>query len=42
MRSVVAGIIRLYQRRDEFKGLRFVYEPKLLRFFQARFEPVEA
>ena len=39
MRGVAEGIIRLYQRRDEIKGLRFVYEPAQLRFFQARFEP---
>ena len=40
MRAVADGIIRLYRRRDEITGLRFVYEPKQLRFFQARFEPV--
>ena len=40
MRAVAEGIIRLYQRRDEIRGLRFVYEPARLRFFQARFEPV--
>ncbi len=38
MRGVAEGIIRLYQRRDEIQGLRFVYEPAQLRFFQARFE----
>jgi tyrosine phenol-lyase len=42
MRAVADGIIRLYERRDEIKGLRFVYEPEKLRFFQGRFEPVEA
>jgi tyrosine phenol-lyase len=41
MRAVADGIIRLYQRRDEIRGLRFVYEPEKLRFFQGRFEPVE-
>jgi tyrosine phenol-lyase len=40
MRAVAAGIIALYQRRDEIKGLRFVYEPSRLRFFQGRFEPI--
>jgi len=29
-----------YARRDEIRGLRMVYEPKYLRFFQARFEPL--
>jgi len=41
MRAVADGIIRLYQRRDAIKGLKFVYEPAHLRFFQARFAPVE-
>ena len=40
MRAVADGIIRLYRRRGEITGLRFVYEPQQLRFFQARFEPV--
>ncbi len=38
MRAVADGIIRLYQRRHEIKGLKFVYEPEKLRFFQGRFE----
>jgi len=41
MREVAAGIVRLYQRRNEIRGLRFVYEPEKLRFFQGRFEPLE-
>jgi len=40
MRAVADGIIRLYERRDEIQGLRFVYEPEKLRFFQGRFEPI--
>jgi tyrosine phenol-lyase len=40
MRAVADGIIRLYEKRDEIRGLRFVYEPEKLRFFQGRFEPV--
>lgn len=35
---VADGIIRLYQRRKEIKGMKMVYEPKLLRFFTSRFE----
>ena len=41
MRAVADGIIRLYERRDEIRGLRFVYEPQKLRFFQGRFEPLD-
>lgn len=40
MKAIAEGIIRLYQRRDTIKGLRFVHEPPHLRFFQARFEPI--
>lgn len=42
LREVANGIIRLWQRREAITGLRFVYEPKDLRFFQGRFEPVES
>jgi len=38
MKAVAEGVIRLYERRDEIKGLKFVYEPSKLRFFQGRFE----
>jgi tyrosine phenol-lyase len=31
----------LYEKRHSAKGLKMVYEPKYLRFFQARFEPVD-
>ncbi len=30
----------VYEEREKVRGLRMTYEPKLLRFFQARFEPV--
>lgn len=35
---VADAIIDLYNNRDKAKGLKMVYEPKYLRFFQARFE----
>lgn len=35
------GIIKLYKNRKKIKGLKFVFEPKQLRFFQARFEPAK-
>ena len=41
LRGVAEGIIRLYARRDEIQGLKYVYEPAKLRFFQGRFEPLE-
>jgi tyrosine phenol-lyase len=41
MRAVADGIICLYQRRDEIRGLGFAYEPEKLRFFQGRFQPLE-
>ena len=41
MRAVAEGIIRLHARRQEINGLRFVYEPERLRFFQSRFEELE-
>jgi hypothetical protein len=34
------SVIELCERRDRVRGLRFTYEPQLLRFFQARFAPV--
>ncbi len=34
------GIIDVYEKRDSIKGLKFVYEPEYLRFFQARFEKI--
>lgn len=34
------GIANLYERRDQIQGLKFVFERKQLRFFQARFEQV--
>ncbi|GMV39425.1 MAG: hypothetical protein AMXMBFR64_11410 [Myxococcales bacterium] len=40
MRAVAEGIIRLHERRHEIGGLRLVYEPAKLRFFQGRFEPL--
>ncbi len=38
MDVVAEGVKACFERRDEATGLRMVYEPKYLRFFQARFE----
>ncbi|MDP2958554.1 MAG: tryptophanase [Longimicrobiales bacterium] len=40
MAAVADGIISLWGKRETIKGLRFVYEPTKLRFFQGRFEPL--
>jgi tyrosine phenol-lyase len=41
MDLVADAVITLYRRREEIRGLRFIYEPKQLRFFTARFEEIE-
>ncbi|HHT73369.1 MAG TPA: tyrosine phenol-lyase [Firmicutes bacterium] len=38
---VAEAVIDLYKERDQVKGMRMVYEPPVLRFFTARFEPIE-
>ncbi|MFC4623549.1 tyrosine phenol-lyase [Comamonas nitrativorans] len=38
---VAQACIDLYQRRHEIKGMKMVYEPKLLRFFTSRFESLD-
>jgi tyrosine phenol-lyase len=32
------SIIELYKKRDTIRGLKFIYEPPMLRFFNARFD----
>ncbi|EPJ4670696.1 tyrosine phenol-lyase, partial [Citrobacter freundii] len=36
MDVVADGIIKLYQHKEDIRGLKFIYEPKQLRFFTAR------
>ena len=40
MDVVAESVVRVFERRDSIKGLKMVYEPEYLRFFQARFEPL--
>ncbi len=40
MDVVAESVKAVYDARMETRGLKMVYEPKYLRFFQARFEPV--
>lgn len=37
---VAEAIIATYKRRDEIRGLKFTYEPPVLRFFTGRFEHI--
>jgi tyrosine phenol-lyase len=38
MDVIAESVANVYDRRHKIKGLKMVYEPKYLRFFQARFE----
>jgi tyrosine phenol-lyase len=40
MDVVAESVYDLHERRAELRGLKMVHEPKHLRFFQARFEPM--
>jgi tyrosine phenol-lyase len=40
MDVVAEAVCEVYDRRQKAKGLRMVFEPKYLRFFRARFEPL--
>jgi tyrosine phenol-lyase len=40
MDVVAESVQEVYSQRQASKGLKMVYEPKRLRFFQARFEPL--
>jgi tyrosine phenol-lyase len=40
MDVVAESVVRVFENRDRIKGLKMVYEPEYLRFFQARFEPL--
>lgn len=38
MDVIAESAARVFERRKKIKGLKMIYEPKYLRFFQARFE----
>ena len=40
MDVVAESVIDVYKRRDAIRGLKMLYEPEYLRFFQARFKPL--
>lgn len=37
---VAESIISVYEKKEKIKGLKWVYEPPVLRFFTGRFEPI--
>lgn len=41
MDVVAESVLKVYEHREQARGLKMVYEPKYLRFFQARFERLE-
>ncbi|HET6668868.1 MAG TPA: tryptophanase [Pyrinomonadaceae bacterium] len=38
---VIEAILRVYERRESISGLRIISQPKFLRHFTARFEPMD-
>jgi tyrosine phenol-lyase len=40
--AVVRSIADVHERRERTRGLEMMFEPKYLRFFQARFRPLES
>ncbi len=40
MDVIAESAARVYERRNTIKGMKMIYEPKYLRFFQARFEKI--
>src|SRR5690554_6974227 len=41
MDVIAESVAAVYQRRSKIKGLKMTYEPKYLRFFQAKFEQIK-
>lgn len=41
MDVIAESVANVYGRRNKIKGMKMVYEPKYLRFFQARFEKLK-
>lgn len=41
MDVIAESTARVYEKRNDIRGMKMIYEPKYLRFFQAKFEPCE-
>ena len=42
MDVIAESVARVYEQRNKINGMKMVYEPKYLRFFQARFEKLKS
>lgn len=42
MDVVAESVKAVYDNREQVRGLEMVYEPAYLRFFQARFAPIDS
>jgi tyrosine phenol-lyase len=40
MDVIAESVAKVYERRNKIKGMKMIYEPRYLRFFQARFEKI--
>ena len=40
MDVVAESVIEVFKKRKSISGLKMIYEPRYLRFFQARFKPL--
>jgi tyrosine phenol-lyase len=40
MDVTAASVIEVAEKADQIRGLRFTYEPEMLRFFQSKFEEI--
>lgn len=40
MDVIAESVLNVYKRRTKIKGMKMIYEPKYLRFFQAKFERI--
>lgn len=40
MDVIAESVLNVYKRRKKIKGMKMIYEPKYLRFFQAKFERI--
>ena len=38
MDVIAESVVSVYENRDQIRGMKMIYEPEYLRFFQARFD----